>query len=82
MLAALTLTHFGRYRRSRRRPVLLSYARVSVGVGGYATAPAVEQGIAPGLAAAFGGRRAEDLVMRGAHLPDAWSIWRTRSRMG
>ena len=48
--------------------LLAQGARVSFEVGGYATALALVLGTALGLVAAFGGRLADDLVMRSAEL--------------
>lgn len=70
MLAAPSLAHpFGTDDLGHDLLVLLARgARVSLEVGGYATAIALLLGSALGLAAAFGGRFADDLVMRCAEL--------------
>lgn len=70
MLAAPSLAHpFGTDDLGHDLLLLLAQgARVSFEVGGYATAIALLLGLALGLVAAFGGRLADDLVMRGAEL--------------
>ncbi|MGQ3298856.1 ABC transporter permease [Reyranella sp.] len=70
MLAAPSLAHpFGTDDLGHDLLALLAQgARVSFEVGGYATALAMGLGIALGLVAAFGGRLADDLVMRSAEL--------------
>ncbi len=70
MLAPPSLAHpFGTDDLGHDLLVLLAQgARVSFEVGGYATAIALILGTMLGLVAAFGGRLADDLVMRSAEL--------------